>query len=49
MGLFAFRRLREQLEAASKEVASFAVEQSPVQEEPALPKRRRQLKPQQQD
>jgi hypothetical protein len=32
MGLFAFRRLREQLEAASKEVASFA-EQPPAPQE----------------
>jgi len=45
MGLFAFRRLREQLEAASQEAASFAVQQSPVQEAPAPQKRRRQPKP----
>jgi hypothetical protein len=44
MGLFAFRRLREQLEAASHEAASFTEQQSPMQEAPA-PKRRRQPKP----
>jgi hypothetical protein len=40
MGMFAFKRLREQ-EAASKEVASFSMEQRSPQEEPAeRPKRR---------
>jgi hypothetical protein len=45
MGLFAFRRLRDQLEAASQEAASFAAEQCQLQEPPATPKRRRQPKP----
>ena len=41
MGLFAFRRLRE-IEAASKEVASFSMEQSQQQEAPVeKPKRQR--------
>jgi hypothetical protein len=37
--LIAFRRLREQLEAASAEAASFAVEQTSPKEE-ARPRRR---------
>jgi hypothetical protein len=47
MGMFAFRRLREQ-EAASTKVASFSIQQSPQQDAPAdKPKRqRRQAKPQ---
>lgn len=45
MGLFAFKRLRDQLqEAASQEVASFAAEQSTPQEEPVNPPRRRRSK-----
>jgi hypothetical protein len=40
MGMFAFKRLREQ-EAASQEVASFSMEQRSLQEEPVeRPKRR---------
>lgn len=35
MGLFAFRRLREQ-EAASKEAVSFSMEQEPQQEAPVV-------------
>jgi len=40
MGLFAFKRLRE-VEAVSKEVASFSMEQSTLQEAPAEEKPRR--------
>ena len=39
MGLFAFKRLRERLEAASQEAASFAVQQS-QEPQPVKPKRR---------
>jgi hypothetical protein len=44
MGMFAFRRLRERLEAASQEAASFAVQQSPSDEEVKPRRRGRQPK-----
>lgn len=49
MGLFAFKRLRER-EAASKEVASFPMEQCETQEQPVEQSKRirRQAKPKQQ-
>ena len=43
MGLYAFRRLREQ-EAASSEAASFVEQQSPPQEVPVQTRKTRSLK-----
>jgi hypothetical protein len=44
MGLFAFRRLRDQLEAASHEAASFVDQQSQPQEAPVQTRKTRSRK-----